>query len=45
MDTSSLAIMIIIKGKEIPETIVDGGSGVNVISQLLRDQAQLSLVS
>ena len=32
VDTSSLAITAIVKGKEIAGTIIDGGSGVNVIS-------------
>ena len=32
VDTSSPAITTIIKGREVPGTIVDGGSGVNVIS-------------
>ena len=33
VDTSSPAITTIVKGKEIPGTIIDGGSGVNVISR------------
>ena len=33
VDTNSSAITVIIKGKEITRTIVDGGFGVNVISQ------------
>ena len=33
VDTSSSAITVIIKGKEITEKIIDGSSGVNVISQ------------
>jgi hypothetical protein len=33
VDTSSPAITAIVKGKEIAGTIVDGGSGVNVISR------------
>ena len=32
VDTCSPAITIIVKGRELPKTIVDGGSGVNVIS-------------
>ena len=32
VDTNSPAITAIIKGRELPGTIVDGGSGVNVIS-------------
>ena len=32
-DKNNLAITAIIKGREVPGTIVDGGSGVNVISQ------------
>ena len=37
VDTSSLAITVIIKGSEVPRTIIDGASGVNVISQLAGD--------
>ena len=33
VDISSPTIMVIIKGKEITRTIIDGGSGVNVINQ------------
>ena len=33
VDTSSPTITVIVKGKEITETIIDGGSGVNVISR------------
>ena len=33
VDTSSPTITAILKGKEIAVTIIDGGSGVNVISQ------------
>ena len=33
VDTSSSAITVIVKGKEIAETIIDGGSGVNVINR------------
>ena len=33
VDTSSPAITTIVKGKEIAGTIIDGGSGVNVISR------------
>ena len=33
VDTSSPAITVIVKGKEITGTIIDGGSGVNVISR------------
>ena len=33
VDTNSLTITAIIKGREVPGTIIDGGSGVNVISQ------------
>ena len=33
MDTSSPTITVIIKGKEITGTIIDGGSGVNVINK------------
>ena len=33
VDTSSPAITIIVKGKEIAGTIIDGGSGMNVISR------------
>ena len=32
VDTSSPAISVIIKGRELPGTILDGGSGVHVIS-------------
>ena len=32
VDTTSPAITAIVKGKELPGTIIDGGSGVNVIS-------------
>ena len=37
VDTSSLAIIVIVKGQEVPGTIVDGGLGVNVISQCTCD--------
>ena len=33
VDTSSPALTVIVKGKEIAGTIIDGGSGVNVISK------------
>ena len=33
VDTRTPKIIVIIKGKEITETIIGGGSGVNVISQ------------
>ena len=33
VDTSSLAIRVIVKGKKIAGAIVDGGSGVNVINK------------
>ena len=33
VDISRLAITVIIKGREITGTIVDGASGVNVMSQ------------
>ena len=32
VDTNSPAITTIVKGKELPGTVIDGGSGVNVIS-------------
>ena len=32
VDTSSSAIIAIVKGKELPDTIIDGGSGMNVMS-------------
>ena len=32
VDTSSLAVMVIIKGSEVPGTIIHGGSDVNVIN-------------
>ena len=33
VDTSNPTITVIVKGKEITRTIIDGGSGVNVISK------------
>ena len=33
VDTSNPSIKMIVKGKEIIRTIIDGGSGVNVISK------------
>ena len=33
VDTSNPAITVIVKGKEIAGTIIDGGSGVNIISK------------
>ena len=32
VDTNSPVITAIVKGKELPDTVIDGGSGVNVIS-------------
>ena len=32
MDENSLAVTVIVKGKEVPGTIINGGSKVNVIS-------------
>ena len=37
VDMSSSAITVIIKGREVPRTIIDGGFGINVISQLTCD--------
>ena len=37
VDTSSPTITTIFKGKEVPRTVVDGESGVNVITQHLFD--------
>ena len=34
VDTSNPAITMIVKGKEIAETIIDGGLGVNVINKM-----------
>ena len=37
VDMSNPAIIVIVKGQEVPGTIVDGGLGVNVISQCTCD--------
>ena len=37
VDMSSPSITVIVKGKEITGTIIDGGSGVNVISKRTYD--------
>ena len=41
VDTSNPAITVLVKGKEITGTIIDGGSGVNVISQRTCDNLSI----
>ena len=38
MDEQSPSIKVIIQGQEVPGSIVDGGSDVNVINKLTYDQ-------
>ena len=38
MDEHSPSIKVIIKGQEVPGSIVNGGSGVNVINKLTCDR-------
>ena len=38
MDEQNTSIRVIIHGREIDGTIVDGGSGVNVINEMTRDK-------
>ena len=42
VDTNSPMITVLIKGKEIPGKIVDGGSEVNVINQRTYDTLSIS---
>ena len=37
VDTNNSAVIVIIKGNEVPSMIIDGGSGVNVISRRTYD--------
>ena len=36
VDTNSSAVMVILKGNEVPDTIIDGGSRVNVSKKNMR---------
>mgnify|MGYP007129548827 CR=1 FL=1 len=43
VDTNRLAVMVIIKGKEVSDTIINWGFGVNVISRRTCDKLGCSL--